>query len=48
MIPTESNWTIIFSKTNTAWGAFSYKQDEDALRVTVKPATVRLPRRAVV
>jgi Protein of unknown function (DUF2911) len=38
MIPTESDWTIIFSKTNTAWGAFSYKQDEDALRVTVKPA----------
>ena len=39
MIPTESDWTIIFSKMNTAWGAFSYKQDEDALRVTVKPAT---------
>jgi tetratricopeptide (TPR) repeat protein len=38
MIPTESDWTIIFSKTNTAWGAFTYKQDEDALRVTVKPA----------
>jgi len=39
MIPTENDWTIIFSKTNTAWGAFTYKQDEDALRVTVKPAT---------
>src|SRR5271165_1696089 len=38
MIPTESDWTIIFSKTNTAWGAFTYKQDEDALRVAVKPA----------
>ena len=38
MIPTESDWTIIFSKMNTAWGAFSYKQDEDALRVSVKPA----------
>ena len=24
MIPTESDWTIIFSKTNTAWGAFTY------------------------
>lgn len=37
MIPKEDEWTIIFSKTNTAWGAFTYKQDEDVLRVTVKP-----------
>jgi tetratricopeptide (TPR) repeat protein len=37
MIPTENEWTIIFSKTNTAWGAFTYKQDEDVLHVTVKP-----------
>ena len=39
MIPKEDQWTIIFSKTASAWGAFTYKQDEDALRVTVKPAT---------
>ena len=38
MIPTESDWTVIFSKTNTAWGAFTYKPEEDVLRVTVKPA----------
>ena len=38
MIPTEDQWTVIFSKTTTAWGAFTYKQDEDVLRVTVKPA----------
>ena len=37
MIPGESEWTVIFSKDSTAWGAFSYKQDEDALRVKVKP-----------
>jgi hypothetical protein len=37
MIPTENDWTVIFSKTNTAWGAFSYKQGEDVLRVSVKP-----------
>lgn len=37
MIPTENEWTIAFSKTNTAWGSFSYDQGEDALRVTVKP-----------
>jgi hypothetical protein len=28
---------VIFSKTNTAWGSYVYKQEEDALRVTVKP-----------
>jgi hypothetical protein len=37
MIPAENQWTVIFSKMSTAWGSFSYKQDEDALRVTVKP-----------
>jgi len=37
MIPGENQWTVIFSKTATAWGSFTYKQDEDALRVTVKP-----------
>jgi len=36
MIPGESQWTVIFSKMSTAWGSFSYKQDEDALRVKVK------------
>jgi Protein of unknown function (DUF2911) len=37
MIPTESDWTVIFSKNSSSWGSFSYKQAEDALRVTVKP-----------
>ncbi len=37
MIPGENEWTVIFSKTYTAWGSFSYKREEDALRVTVKP-----------
>jgi hypothetical protein len=36
-IPTADTWTIIFSKTTTGWGSYSYKQDEDALRVTIKP-----------
>jgi Protein of unknown function (DUF2911) len=40
MIPTADSWTIIFSKTNTGWGSYSYKQEEDALRVTVKPRTL--------
>jgi hypothetical protein len=37
MIPGETEWTIIFSKNSTAWGSFTYKQDDDALRVKVKP-----------
>ena len=37
MIPTADTWTIVFSKTTTGWGSYSYKQDEDVLRVTVKP-----------
>ena len=37
MIPTANEWTIIFSKNSTSWGAFTYDQAEDALRVTVKP-----------
>ena len=37
MIPGENEFTVIFSKMHTAWGSFSYKESEDALRVTVKP-----------
>lgn len=37
MIPGEKEWTIIFSKNNSAWGSFTYNQDEDALRITVTP-----------
>src|SRR5580700_5370173 len=37
MIPNADQWTIIFSKNSTSWGAFTYDEAEDALRVTVKP-----------
>jgi hypothetical protein len=37
MIPSEKDWTIIFSKNNSAWGSFAYNKEEDALRVTVTP-----------
>ncbi len=37
MIPTEAQWTIIFSKNFTSWGSFFYKESEDALRITVTP-----------
>jgi len=42
MIPGENEWTVIFSKNATSWGSFSYKQEEDALRVTVKPQAAEL------
>src|SRR6202158_6017793 len=38
-IPDKDQWTIIFSKNSTSWGSFSYDEKEDALRVSVKPAT---------
>lgn len=37
MIPTEGEWTVIFSRNHTSWGSFSYDPAEDALRVTVTP-----------
>ncbi|HVS01059.1 MAG TPA: DUF2911 domain-containing protein [Thermoanaerobaculia bacterium] len=37
-IPTASDWTIIFSKDAELWGAFDYKQENDALRIQAKPA----------
>jgi hypothetical protein len=36
-IPNEKEWTVIFNKVAKQWGSFEYKQEEDALRVTVKP-----------
>src|SRR5438046_1969942 len=33
-IPNEKEWTIIINK-GIKWGAFTYKQDEDVLRVNV-------------
>lgn len=32
------DWTVIFNKTWNQWGAFDYKQADDALRVNVKGA----------
>jgi len=37
LIPNENGeWVAIFSKKNDAWGAFSYSEAEDALRLTIK------------
>src|SRR3984893_591612 len=46
MIPNADQWTIIFSKNSTSWGSFSYDENEDALRVNVKPQTGE-PREAL-
>jgi hypothetical protein len=35
-IPGENEWVIIINKS-IKWGAFTYKQSDDVIRVTVKP-----------
>jgi DUF2911 family protein len=47
MIPNPDSWTVIFSKTNTGWGSYSYKEDEDALRVNVKPRPLAAMKEAL-
>jgi len=37
-IPTPDTWTVILNKVDKQWGAFDYKQEDDLLRFTVKPA----------
>lgn len=38
-IPNKDNWTLIFNKDNASWGSYFYKQERDALRIDVTPAT---------
>src|SRR5499426_411625 len=40
MIPNQDSCTVIFSKTNSGWGSYSYDQKDDALRVDVKPRSL--------
>ena len=41
IIPNETgDWTVIFNKKNDGWGAYSYNQEEDALRVNIAPSFV--------
>lgn len=37
MLPSEGDWIIAFNTNSTSWGSFSYKEEEDALRITVTP-----------
>jgi hypothetical protein len=41
-IPGENEWTIIINK-GIKWGAYTYKQDEDVIRVAVKPTKTSGP-----
>jgi len=41
MIPSKTDWVVIFSKKNDGWGSYAYDEKDDALRVTVK--TVQAP-----
>lgn len=36
-IPGENEWTIIFNSKSDGWGAYSYSEADDVLRVKVKP-----------
>ena len=38
MIPGPTEWTVVFSRNSSSWGAYFYDAAEDALRVKVKPA----------
>lgn len=42
-IPGENEWTIIINKDAKQWGAYKYKQEDDVLRVTVKPTKAAAP-----
>lgn len=39
-IPGAAEWTIIFNKVTGEWGAYSYSEANDALRVKVKPVAL--------
>lgn len=42
-IPGPKEWTIIFNKAAGDWGAYSYKQENDVLRVPAKVITLSRP-----
>jgi hypothetical protein len=40
VIPTATKWTLILSKKTEQFGAFTYKKEDDLLRVDVKPQPI--------
>ncbi len=43
-IPEKNEWTLIFNKVNNEWGSYTYKVEQDALRVKVMPMKLKTPR----
>lgn len=41
-IPGEDEWTIIFNKAWSGWGAYEYDKGDDVLRVSVKPQSTEM------
>jgi tetratricopeptide (TPR) repeat protein len=41
LIPTKANWTFILNRGIQNWGSDNYKKENDVLRFTVKPGTVK-------
>jgi hypothetical protein len=40
-IPGKEEWTIILNKTPKQWGAYTYKESDDFLRIRVRPAKLK-------
>ncbi|MDQ8052762.1 MAG: DUF2911 domain-containing protein [Pedobacter sp.] len=40
-IPNKSEWTLILNKNPKQWGAYTYKESDDFLRVKIKPKTTK-------
>jgi hypothetical protein len=44
-IPTTGDWTVILSKDADLWGAFNYKQEDDAVRLQATPRAAEFQER---
>jgi hypothetical protein len=40
-IPNKNEWTVILNKTSKQWGAYTYKESDDFLRIKVKPMSMK-------
>jgi len=40
-IPNKKEWTVILSKTSKQWGAYTYNEADDILRIKVKPMKMK-------
>ncbi|HEX7150765.1 MAG TPA: DUF2911 domain-containing protein [Thermoanaerobaculia bacterium] len=45
MIPSASQWTVVFNRFTGGWGTYSYDEKEDVLRVPVTPQTAEMQER---